>query len=80
MTGDFRTALDELEFDKEIIRKFIIRKNMKLMRETIHRCTMERPCIKCRCLYCGRELPITGETLDVSLHDECYHKVLEENR
>ncbi len=79
MSSDIRTALDIIRDEQSIITTFVFTKEKELNRITIRSCTMEKPCIKCKCLWCGNEIyPSITKPLHIKLHNECYYKVIKE--
>ena len=79
MSNDIRTALDIIKDEQSIIETFVSAKEKALNRITIRSCTMEKPCIKCKCLWCALDLgPIDLKALNRYLHNDCYYKVLKE--
>ncbi len=80
MSNDIRTALDIIQDEQSIIEAFVSTKEKALNRITIRSCTMEKPCIKCKCLWCGNEMSWLPslKPLHIKLHNECYYKVIKE--
>ena len=82
MSNDIRTALDIIKDENEILISTFVKMKEKVLHTlaNITSCTMDKTCIKCRCLWCSEELswlPIK-ETLHIKLHNDCYYKVLKE--
>ena len=84
MSNDIRTALEIIQDEQSIISEFVSTKEKALNRITIRSCTMEKACIKCKCLWCGKELNLVfnlgfgSKNLSIFLHNECYYKVIKE--
>ncbi len=77
MSNDIKTALDIIRDEQSIITTFVSTKEKELNRITIRSCTMEKPCIKCKCLWCGDEIEAL-KPLHIKLHNDCYYKVIKE--
>ena len=78
MSNDIRTALDIIQDEQSIITTFVEMKNKELMMQSVLSCTTEKPCIKCRCLWCAMALPFLYNPLNERLHNDCYYKVIKE--
>ena len=86
MTNDIRTALEIIKDEQSIIEAFVSTKEKALNRITIRSCTMEKSCIKCKCLWCGNEMSWLSDSIHflslkpmhIKLHNECYYKVIKE--
>ena len=79
MSNDIRTALEITQDEQSIISEFVSTKEKELNRITIHVCTDAKPCIKCRCLWCTKDLSLIDlKALNRYLHNECYYKVIKE--
>lgn len=82
MTSDIRTALEIIKDETEtnIVNAFVKMKTTELIHQPVNSCTMEKPCVKCKCLWCTLELSFSAGTkpLHIKLHNECYYKVIKE--
>ena len=79
MSNDIRTALDIIQDEQSIIEAFVEMKNKELLHKSVKYCTMEKPCLKCRCFWCTKDLGLIDlKALNRYLHNECYYKVIKE--
>ncbi len=80
MTNDVTTALELLaEGQANTIDEWVKTKQKELSKlgtKFITLCTMEKPCLKCVCLFCGYEIPVLPATKNNALHDKCYYQIL----